>query len=154
MDSSLPLALALMLAVALLSVAASRLRAATPVFMLVAGGAIAYVPAMPEVALDPDAVLLIFLPPLLYASGAGMSWRGFRANVRPILLLAIGCVLFTASAVAAVVHYAPGLIWAVGFVPGTIVSPPDALAPMAVLKRIRLPRRVLTILEGESLVNA
>ena len=109
---------------------------------------------MPEVALDPDAVLLIFLPTLLYASGVGMSWRGFRANLRPILLPAIGCVLFTASAVAAVVHYAPGLIWAVGFVPGTIVSPPDALAPMAVLKRIRLPRRVLTILEGESLVNA
>ena len=109
---------------------------------------------MPEVALDPDAVLLIFLPPPLYASGVGMSWRGFRANLRPILLLAIGCMLFTASAVAAVVHYALGLIWAVGFVPGTIVSPPDALAPMAVLKRIRLPRRVLTILEGESLVNA
>ena len=153
MPLSLPLALALILAVALLSVAAGRLRAATPVFMLLAGVALGFAPGMPAVALDPDVVLLIFLPPLLYSAGVGMSWRGFRANLRPILLLAIGCVLFTAAAVAAVVHYALGLSWAVGFVLGAIVSPPDALAPMAVLKRIRLPRRVLTILEGESLVN-
>jgi monovalent cation/hydrogen antiporter len=93
------------------------------------------------------------LPPLLYSSGVNMSWRGFRSNLRPILLLAIGCVLFTASAVAAVAHYALGLSWAVGFVLGAIVSPPDAVAPMAVMRAMRLPRRLITILEGESLVN-
>ena len=82
-----------------------------------------------------------------------MSWRGFRSNLRPILLLAIGCVLFTAGAVAAVTHYALGFSWAVGFVLGAIVSPPDAVAPMAILRSMLLPRRVVTVLEGESLVN-
>ena len=153
MTLDLSLTLAMFIAVALLSVVATRLRAAAPVFMLVAGVALSFVPGMPTVELDPDVVLLILLPPLLYSAGVNMSWRGFRANLRPILLLAVGCVLFTAAAVAAAVHYALGLSWAVGFVLGAIVSPPDALAPMAVLKRIGLPRRVLTILEGESLVN-
>ena len=82
-----------------------------------------------------------------------MSWRGFRSNLRPILLLAIGCVLFTASAVAAVAHYGLGLSWTVGFVLGAIVSPPDSVAPMALLRSLRLPRRLLTTLEGEGLVN-
>jgi CPA1 family monovalent cation:H+ antiporter len=82
-----------------------------------------------------------------------MSWRGFRSNLRAILLLAIGCVLFTATAVAAVAHYALGLPWSIGFVLGAIVSPPDAVAPMAVLREIGLPRRLTTVLEGESLVN-
>jgi len=83
----------------------------------------------------------------------GMSWRGFRSNLRPILLLSIGCVLFTAAIVAATVHYALGVSWPVGFVLGAIVSPPDAVAPMAVLRAVRLPRSLVTVLEGESLVN-
>jgi Na+/H+ antiporter len=149
----LSLVLSMFVAVALLSVVARRLGAASPVVMLIAGVLIAFVPGVPAVSLDPDLVLLVFLPPLLYSSGVGMSWRGFRSNIRPILLMAVGCVLFTAGAVAAVAHYGLGLSWPVGFVLGAIVSPPDSVAPMAVLKRMRLPRRLLSVLEGESLVN-
>jgi len=150
---SIESALVLALLVAGLSVAARRLRFASPLLMLVVGAALAFLPHAPAVALDPDLVLLALLPPLLYSSGVGMSWRGFRSNLRPILLLAVGCVLFTATAVAAAAHYALGLPWAVGFVLGAIVSPPDAVAPMAVLREIGLPRRLMTVLEGESLVN-
>jgi CPA1 family monovalent cation:H+ antiporter len=121
--------------------------------MLLAGVALAFVPGLPTVTLKPDLVLLLLLPPLLYWSGVGMSWRGFRSNLRPILLLAIGCVLATAIAVAAVAHVALGLSWPVGFMLGAIVSPPDAVAPMALMRHLRLPRRLVTILEGESLVN-
>jgi CPA1 family monovalent cation:H+ antiporter len=149
----LSLILAMFIVVALLSVLARRLGATSPVVMLVAGVAVAFLPHMPAITLAPDLVLLAFLPPLIYTSGVGMSWRGFRSNLRPILLLAVGCVLFSAAAVAAVTHYALGLGWAVGFALGAIVSPPDAVAAMAVLRRMRLPRRLLTILEGESLVN-
>jgi CPA1 family monovalent cation:H+ antiporter len=151
--SSIDYALALALMVAALSVAARRLRFASPLLMLVIGALLGFAPGMPAVVLDPDLVLLSLLPPLLYSSGVGMSWRGFRSNLRPILLLAVGCVLFTATAVAAAGHYALGLPWSVGFVLGAIVSPPDAVAPMAVLRRIGLPRRLNTVLEGESLVN-
>src|SRR5881397_1157304 len=140
-------------AVAFLSVAARRLRAAPSILMLLAGVALAFVPGLPTVTLKPDLVLLLLLPPLLYYSGVNMSWRGFRSTLRPILLLAIGCVLVTAAAVAAVCHSVLGLSWPVGFVLGAIVSPPDAVAPMALLRRMRLPRRLVTILEGESLVN-
>jgi CPA1 family monovalent cation:H+ antiporter len=153
MIPDLLLILSLGLAVAFLSVAARRLRAAPSILMLLAGVALAFVPGLPAITLKPDLVLLLFLPPLLYYSGVGMSWRGFRANLRPILLLAIGCVLVTAAAVAAVAHFVLGLSWAVGFVLGAIVSPPDAVAPMALLRHMRLPRRLVTILEGESLVN-
>ncbi len=121
--------------------------------MLLAGAALAFLPNVPAMSLDPDVVLLLLLPPLLYSSGVRMSWRGFRSNLRPILLLAIGCVLFTAAIVAAAVHFALGVSWPVGFVLGAIVSPPDSVAPMAVLSRVQLPRRLVTILEGESLVN-
>jgi len=153
MIGQLSLGLAALIAVALLSVAGKRLGAATPTVMLAAGAAIAFVPGVPTIAPQPELVLLVLLPPLLYSSGVNMSWRGFRFNLRPILLLAIGCVLFTASAVAAVAHYALGFSWALGFVLGAIVSPPDAVAPMAVLRRFKPPKRIVTVLEGESLVN-
>jgi CPA1 family monovalent cation:H+ antiporter len=145
--------LSLGLAIAFLSVAARRLRAAPSILMLLAGVALAFVPGLPTITLKPDLVLLLLLPPLLYYSGVIMSWRGFRANLGPILLLAIGCVLMTATAVAAVAHFVLGLSWSVGFVLGAIISPPDAVAPMALLRHMRLPRRLVTILEGESLVN-
>jgi monovalent cation/hydrogen antiporter len=145
--------LSLGIAVAFLSVGARRLRAAPSILMLLAGVALAFVPNLPPVALKPDLVFLLFLPPLLYYSGVNMSWRSFRSNLRPILALAIGCVLFTAAAVAAVAHFALGLSWPVGFVLGAIISPPDAVAPIALLRRMRLPQRLITTLEGESLVN-
>jgi monovalent cation/hydrogen antiporter len=146
-------ALMLALLVAGLSVAARRLRLASPILMLLAGSVLAFIPDLPRVAVNPDLVLLLLLPPLLYSSGVGMSWRGFRANLRPILLLAVGCVLATAGVVAAAVHVLLGVSWPVGFVLGAIVSPPDAVAPMAVLRGLHLPRRLRTVLEGESLVN-
>ena len=145
--------LVLGLLVAGLSVAARRLRIATPILMLLAGGLLAFIPNLPQISIDPDLVLLVLLPPLLYSSGVGMSWRGFRAGLRPILFLAIGCVLVTAGVVATAMHFLLGVSWPVGFVLGAIVSPPDAVAPLAVLRRMPLPRRLRTVLEGESLVN-
>jgi CPA1 family monovalent cation:H+ antiporter len=146
-------ALVLALLVAALSVAARRLRLASPILMLLGGSLLAFLPNLPRIAINPDLVLLVMLPPLLYTSGVGMSWRGFRANLRPILLLAVGCVLATAGVVATAVHFLLGVSWPVGFVLGAIVSPPDAVAPMAVLRGMHLPRRLHTVLEGESLVN-
>lgn len=146
-------ALAIALAIAFLSVAGHRLRAAPSILMLLAGVALAFLPGLPPVVLDPDFVLLLLLPPLLYFSGVSMSWRSFRSNARPILLLAIGCVLFTTASVAAIAHFALGVPWSVGFVLGAIISPPDAVAPTALLRYVRLPRRLVVILEGESLVN-
>lgn len=143
----------LILAVAALSVVARRLQVPAPMLMLIAGVAVSFIPGTPAVALNPDAVFLLLLPPLLYSSGVGMSWRGFRANLRPILLLAVGCVVMTALAVAAVTHYAFGLSWSTGLVLGAIVAPPDAVAPMAIVRRLGLPQRLITILEGESLMN-
>ncbi|MGH8802803.1 MAG: cation:proton antiporter, partial [Casimicrobiaceae bacterium] len=147
------IALPLVLLVAALSVVARRVRVPSPMLMLIAGSAIAFVPGLPALTIEPSLVLLWLLPPLLYSSGVGMSWRGFRSNLRPILLLAVGCVLFTASLVAVVAHYALGIPWAVGFVLGAIVSPPDAVAPIAILRSLHLPRRIVTVLTGESLVN-
>jgi CPA1 family monovalent cation:H+ antiporter len=108
---------------------------------------------MPRIALEPHLVLSLLLPPLLYRAGVNMSWRGFRANLRPILLLAVGLVIFTAVSVAEVSHFLLGLPLAVGFVLGAVVSPPDAVAPMSIARRFVLPSRVLTVLEGEGLVN-
>jgi len=121
--------------------------------MLLSGALLAFIPNLPQISIDPDLVLLVLLPPLLYSSGVGMSWRGFRAGLRPILFLAIGCVLVTAGVVATAMHFLLGVSWPVGFVLGAIVSPPDAVAPLAVLRRMPLPRRLRTVLEGESLVN-
>jgi len=145
--------LVLFILVAAVSVLAERAQFPSPILMLLAGGALAFVPGVPAIRLDPDVVLLLLLPPLLYSGGVGMSWRGFRSNLRPILMLAVGCVLFTAASVAFVMHELLGTAWAVGFVLGAIVSPPDAVAALALLRSVRLPRRILTVLEGESLAN-
>jgi CPA1 family monovalent cation:H+ antiporter len=154
MDASvLWLVLVLLLLVAALSVASCRVQVTRPVLMLAAGVAIAFFPVWPGLSLKPELVLTVLLPPLLYISGVNMSWRSFRSYLRPILLLAVGCVLFTAAAVAAVVHWAFAFPWAVGLVLGAIVSPPDAVAPAVVLRSLGVPRRLVSILEGESLVN-
>lgn len=124
-----------------------------PVAMLVAGMVFAFLPGVPPIAIDPELVLMTLLPPILYSSGVGMSWRGFRYNLRPILLLAVGCVVFTAGALAALLHWLFAWPLAVGFLLGAIVSPPDAVAPSAILRAMPLPRRIKTVLEGESLIN-
>ena len=153
MPSALLLGFVLAAITALAATGARRLGVPHSILLVLVGVALALVPGLPRVALDPELVLLLFLPPLLYSSGVGMSWRGFRANLRPILLLAVGCVLFTATAVAAAGHWLLSLPWAVGFVLGAVVSPPDAVAPMAIARRLAVPERILTILEGEGLVN-
>jgi Na+/H+ antiporter len=110
-------------------------------------------PGVPRVRLSPDVVFLFFLPPLLFPAALFTSWRDFRTNLRPILLLAVGLVLFTTIAVGYLAHYFIGLPLAAGFVLGAIVSPPDAIAASAIAERLSVPRRIVAILEGESLVN-
>jgi len=138
---------------ALTSFGARRLRIPQSILLVLVGAAVAFAPGFSHLSLRPDLVLLGLLPPLLYTSGVGMSWRGFKRHLRPIMLLAVGCVLFTASAVAAATHWLLHLPWAVGFVLGAVVSPPDAVAPMAIARRLEVPKRILTVLEGEGLVN-
>ena len=145
---------ALLIAVTALSDAVSqRLRLPNAILLVLVGAALSFLPMMPPVVIKPELVLMLALPPLIYTSGVGMSWRGFRANLRSILLLAIGCVIFTATAVASVVHWLLGIPWAVAFILGAVVSPPDPIAPMAIARTLTLPQRLLTILEGEGLVN-
>jgi CPA1 family monovalent cation:H+ antiporter len=153
MQSALIIGAALLAVTALADWAAERLRATLSIALVVLGAALSFIPGTPAVTIDPQLALLLFLPPLVYSSGVGMSWRGFRDNLRPILLLATGCVLFTASAVACVGHWLLGMAWAPAFVLGAVVSPPDPVAPMAVARQLKLPRRLLTILEGEGVAN-
>jgi monovalent cation/hydrogen antiporter len=151
--STLPIVFGLMAVTAFAALGARRIRIPESIFLVLVGLLISFLPSMPRIALEPELVLSLFLPPLLYRAGVNMSWRGFRANLWPILLLAVGLVIFTAIAVAQVSHYLLGLPLAVGFVLGAVVSPPDAVAPMAIARRFMLPSRVLTVLEGEGLVN-
>ena len=98
-------------------------------------------------------MLLLVLPPLIYSASVAMSWREFKSNLRPIILLSVGCVIFTAFAVAAATHYLIGLPWSVGFLLGAIVAPPDVVAPLAIARKLGMPRRILVVLEGEGLAN-
>src|SRR5207248_3017292 len=132
---------------------ARRINIAPAILLMLAGIALAFVPGMPTVELPPEVVLLLVLPPLIYSASVAMSWREFRHNLRPITLLAVGCVIFTASAVAIATHYLIGLPWNVGFLLGAIVAPPDAVAPLAIVRRLGIPRRILVVLEGEGLAN-
>ncbi len=122
---------------------------------LVAGGALlGLVPKLPQFPFDPQLILVIVLPPILYQAALLTSWSDFKANIRPIGLLAIGLVLATTLAVGATLKWlVPGMPWAAAFAFGAIVSPPDAVAATAILSRLNIPRRIVTILEGESLVN-
>src|SRR5204863_505567 len=126
---------------------------APAILLMLAGIALAFVPGMPAVELPPELVLLVFLPPLIYSASVAMSWREFKSNLRPIILLSVGCVIFTAFAVAAATHYLIGLPWGVGFLLGAIVAPPDVVAPLAIARKLGMPRRILVILEGEGLAN-
>jgi CPA1 family monovalent cation:H+ antiporter len=135
------------------SVLAARLRIPPAILLVIAGVALALIPGLPTVRLAPELVLLFVLPPVIYSSAVAMSWREFRFNLRPISLLAVGCVSFTTFAAAAATHWLLGLSWPEGFVLGAIVSPPDAVAPLAVARRMQVPRRLLVVLEGEGLAN-
>jgi monovalent cation/hydrogen antiporter len=132
---------------------AKRVNIAPAILLMLAGIVLAFVPGMPAVELQPELVLLMVLPPLIYSASVAMSWREFKYNLRPIVLLAVGCVIFTASMVATATHYLIGLPWNVGFLLGAIVAPPDAVAPIAIARRLGIPRRILVVLEGEGLAN-
>ena len=143
----------LLIVIAAVAVAAARLKIPPAILLVITGVILALIPGLPTVKLAPEFVLLIILPPLIYSSAVAMSWREFKFNLRPISLLAVGCVLFTTVAAAAVSHWWLGFSWPVGFVLGAIVSPPDAVAPLAIARKMQLPRRLVVILEGEGLAN-
>jgi monovalent cation/hydrogen antiporter len=143
----------LLLAVTVLALVARKVSIPYPILFVLGGLLLGLVPGLPRVRLDPELVFLFVLPPLLYPAALFTSWRDFRANLRPIALLAIGLVLFTTVVVAYLTHYFMGLPLAAGFVLGAVVSPPDAIAATAIADRLKVPRRIVTILEGESLVN-
>ena len=143
----------LLVVVAVVGFAAKRLKVTPAILLVLTGVVLALVPGLPTVTLAPELVLLLVLPPIVYSSAVAMSWREFHFNLRPISLLAIGCVVFTTVAAAAATHWLMGMPWSVGFVLGAIVSPPDAVAPLSIARRMQLPRRILVILEGEGLAN-
>jgi monovalent cation/hydrogen antiporter len=143
----------LLLGVAGLAVLARVLGVPYPITLVVGGSVIGFIPGVPSVELEPDLVLLIFLPPLLYGAAFFTSLRDLRRNARPIALLAIPLVGVTMVAVAVVAHEVIGLGWGESFVLGAIVSPTDAVAPAEILRRVGAPRRLLTVVEGENLTN-
>jgi CPA1 family monovalent cation:H+ antiporter len=131
-----------------------KLRIPYPILLVLGGLALGFVPGLPEIDLPPDLVLVGILPPLLYGAAFFTSLRDLRANIRPVGLLAVGLVLLTMVIVAAVAHaVVPGLPWAAAFVLGAIVSPTDPIAATAIMQRLGVPRRIVSIVEGESLVN-
>ena len=152
-DFTIQILVALLGVVAAVAVVAARLKIPEAILLVLTGVVLALIPGLPAVELAPEVVLLLVLPPVIYSSAVAMSWREFRFNLRPISLLAVGCVVFTTVAVAAATHWLLGLAWPVGFVLGAIVSPPDAVAPLSIARRMQLPRRILVILEGEGLAN-
>ena len=145
--------LALLVAAAGLAVLARVVNVPYPITLVLGGAAIGFVPGMPDVELDPDLVLLIFLPPLLYGAAFFTSLRDLRRNARPIALLAIPLVFVTMCAVALIGHEVIGLSWPEAFVLGAIVSPTDAVAPAEILRRVGAPRRLVAVIEGENLTN-
>jgi monovalent cation/hydrogen antiporter len=133
---------------------ARRVNAPYPIALVLGGGALGFVPGLPQLQFDPQFLLVLVLPPILYQAALLTSWRDFKANARPIGLLAIGLVIATTLAVGAALKWLiPDIPWAAAFVLGAIVSPPDAVAATAILSRLTIPRRVVVVLEGESLVN-
>jgi monovalent cation/hydrogen antiporter len=143
----------LLVAIAALAVLARIVNVPYPVTLVLGGAVIGFLPGVPSVELDPDLVLLIFLPPLLYGAAFFTSVRDLRRNAKPIALLSIPLVLVTMAAVALVAHEVVGLDWGTAFVLGAIVSPTDAVAPAEIMRRVGAPRRLITIVEGENLTN-
>ncbi len=153
MTATIETLLLLLAVLVVVAVVARRLNTAPSILLVIAGIALALLPDLPRIELAPELVLLGILPPLIYSAGVAMSWREFRFNLRPIALFAFGCVVFTTCAVAAAAHWLLHMPLAVGFVLGAIVAPPDAVAPLAIVRRLGVPRRLVVVLEGEGLAN-
>ncbi len=152
--TNLGIIILLLAVVTALAQVTDKIRIPYPILLVLAGIAIGVIPGLPVITLDPEIVFLIFLPPVLYAAAWNTSWPDFKEAIRPISLLAVGCVLFTTVIVAMAAHYfIPDFGWVESFVLGAIVSPPDAVAATAATKGLKIPKRIITILEGESLVN-
>jgi len=150
----LELVLLLMLCAAALGWLARRFRFPYPIALVVGGALLGLIPRLPQFPFDPQLILVIVLPPILYQAALLTSWTDFKANIRPISLLAVGLVIATTLAVGSALKLmVPSVPWAAAFVLGAIVSPPDAVAATAILSRLNIPRRIVTLLEGESLVN-
>src|SRR6266487_2322372 len=144
----------LLVAVAGLSVLARRLSVPFPIVLVVGGALFGFVPGLPEVKLDPQVVLVVFLPPLGYGASIFANFSDFRANLRALTLSTVGLVLATMCAVAWTAHaLVPGLPWESAFVLGAIVSPTDPLAAAAIMRRLDAPRRLVSSIEGEGLFN-
>ncbi len=152
--NNLLLILSLLFVVSMLVMIGQKLRISYPIFLVIGGLLISLIPHVPDIEIDPQLIFLIFLPPLLYEAAWFTSWHEFWKYKRPISLLAFGLVIFTSCVVAYFTHaFIPGFTLALGFLLGGIISPPDAVAATSVLKGLNIPKRALTILEGESLVN-
>jgi monovalent cation/hydrogen antiporter len=137
-----------------LTALANKLKIPSSILLVVMGLTLGFVPALPSFTLNPEVVFLLFLPPILYDAASHTSWHDFRAEIKPISTLAILLVFFTSVSVAvASYYYIPGFTWPMAFVLGAIVSPPDAVAASGIIKGLGLNKRVITILQGESLVN-
>jgi monovalent cation/hydrogen antiporter len=153
MTATMEMLLLLLGVLAVVAVLARRLRIAPSILMVLAGLGLAFVPGLPSLELAPELVLFGILPPLIYSAGVAMSWREFRFNLRAIILFAFGGVIFTACAIAFAAHYLFGMPAAAAFVLGAIVAPPDTVAPLAIARRLGIPRRLIVVLEGEGLAN-
>lgn len=152
--NALEVILLLFLVAVFLCWSAQKLRMPYPITLVLGGLVLGFIPSLPAPTYSPHLLLTIVLPPILYHAALLTSWREFKRNLRPIMLLAVGLVLFTTVGVTLLVHLLfPQLPWLVGALLGAIISPPDAVAATAVLKRLPVPKRVAIILEGESLVN-
>jgi len=137
-----------------LSAIANKRKLPYPILLVAAGLIIGFIPNLPNLELDPNVVFVLILPPLLYDAASKTSWHEFRSSIRPISALAITLVFFTTVAVAITAHYLiPGFTWPLAFVLGAVVSPPDAVAASGIIKGLGLNKKVITIIEGESLVN-
>jgi CPA1 family monovalent cation:H+ antiporter len=143
----------LLVAVSVLGWLANRIAIPYPILLVLGGLGIGLIPGLPRIHINPEIIFTFFLPPLLFPAALFMPWRDFRTNIRPILLLAIGLVLFTTVAVGWLGHYFLGLPLAAAIVLGAIISPPDAIAATAIAERLSVPRRIVAVLKGESLVN-
>src|SRR2546423_5889746 len=144
----------LLLAIAGLLIAAPVLRVPYPILLVIGGLALGFIPGIPSLRLPPDVVLIAVLPPLLYSSAFFTSLRDLRVKARPIGLLAIGLVLTTMATVAVVAHAAvDSMSWSAAFVLGAVVSPTDPIAATAIMRRLGVPRRIVTVVKRESLVN-
>ncbi|GAB3716149.1 Na+/H+ antiporter [Spirosoma flavus] len=137
-----------------LSAIAHKIKLPYPVLLVATGVVIGFIPVLPNLALNPNVALVLFLPPLLYQAASKTAWQEFTRSIRPITTLAVTLVFFTASTVAVAAHYViPHFSWPMAFVLGAIVSPPDAVAATSIIKGLGLSKRVIAILEGESLLN-